>query len=59
MNLNAAQTARKGKRLLHVKPPKSVCNAMLVVKMLSACLEIYPLDKMLQWQEMYIIFAFE
>ena len=27
--------------------------------MLSACLQIYPLDKTLQWQECNIIFTFE
>ena len=51
MNLNATQTARRGKKLLQAKPPRSVCNAVMVVEMFSACLEIYPLDKTLQWQE--------
>ena len=50
------QAARRGKKLLQVKLPRSVCNAALAVEMFSACLQIYPLDKTLHWQECNIIY---
>ena len=43
----------------YVKPSRSVCNAALAVEMISACLQIFSLDKTLQWQECNIIFTFE
>ena len=50
MNLTASH--KKGQEVTAGQTVKIVCNAVLVVKMLSACLQIYPLDKKLQGQEM-------